>query len=143
MVDTWLLLGAIGALLAGWMLLFSCWRLLASRAQRKLLLREQLRPLEDRIADIREDALFMIEQLQRILNQCSREKRRPFNWVSPTLDLYRRLHGLASRSDATVEEVDRFGEEATTFVRQHLLKGIYLDLLAQNLADVAHRRNAA
>lgn len=124
-------------------ILVPIWILMAALESRRNRLREQQRPLEDRITDIRKDASFMIGQLQGILDRFKDEQPRRLDWIPPTIEYYRRLDELASRSDATSEEVARFADEATTFVRKRRLKGICVGLLARRLAEIAHRRNAA
>lgn len=113
-------------------------------AARQHRIRESRRPRADRIASIRRDAAFMIRSLQEVLDRpYAREHPESTAWISAVLDLYRRLEALAASSDPAPEECRKLAEEASAYVRQHRLKAVGIDMLAEGLAAIVADGEAA
>jgi hypothetical protein len=88
-------------------------------------LREEQRPVNDRIASIREDAAMMIRELQRILERHSAEQPALLTWIPPVLDYYRRLESLTLSPSPSAEQCRELAQEASGFVREHRLSRQY------------------
>jgi hypothetical protein len=109
--------------------------LLARRDIRRHRWLEERTPVHEGIARIKNDAEFMVEQLQRLL------KREPMarEWAGATLEYYRRLETLAADPRPSADQAFRLAEEAGHFVHQKGLKGIWVAQQAQRLAELAQR----
>ena len=116
--------------------------ILAARDARRHRFQQAQRPLEDRIADIRASASYMIHQLQGVLDRRAAQQPEAVDWISPVLAYYRRLEALATASDASAKDIQQLAEEVFTHVREHRLKGIFLAQEAERLASLVRRRNA-
>jgi hypothetical protein len=117
--------------------------ILAARDARRHRLRQEQRPLEDRIADIRASAADMAHQLQGVLDRRGTQQPEAVDWISHVLAYYRRLETLAAAPEASAEEIQRLAEDASTYVRERRLKGIFIGQEAEQLAALVRRRNAA
>jgi hypothetical protein len=117
--------------------------LLVVRDARRHRLQEEQRPLKDRIAEIRSDAAFMADQLQAVLDRETAQQSDAVHWIAPVVGYYRKLEALAGAPDASAEEIQRLAEEASKYVRQHRLKGIFVAMEAERLAALVRKRNAA
>jgi hypothetical protein len=104
--------------------------------------RQEQRPLEDRIADIRASAAFMANQLQGTLDRRGIHSPNTVAWIAPVIAYYRRLEALAASPDASTDEIKHLADEAKQHVRQHRLKGVFVAQEAEKLAALVHRRGA-
>lgn len=116
--------------------------LLGMRDARRGRRQRERRPVADRVASIRNDALFQIEQLQRVLEHQAVERPEAVHWIPPVLEYYRRLANLASDAETSAEDAIRLAEEASGYVRKHRLKGISIAEEARQLAELLAARNA-
>jgi hypothetical protein len=114
--------------------------LLAVRDARLHRIREEQRPLADRIADIRTGARFMTDQLQGVLQRPNYVKRSSA-WIEPVIVYYQRLESLAAAPNPAIDEIRRLAEEATTFTRQQRLKGISVGDQAEKLVALVRQRD--
>lgn len=106
-------------------------------------IREEARPIADRIADIHNDAAFMVEQLQQVLQRHESERPEVVAWIPGALDLYRRLESLASSPSSSPVECMALSDDALRFVRERRIKGVSIAERAQDLAILLNKRNAA
>jgi hypothetical protein len=97
-------------------------------------------PIHEQVAVIRQDAAFMIEQLQGLLETRATESPKATSWVPALLEFYRRLELLASATELSEEEVLRLAEESSRYIREHRLKGIAVPSRAQELARLARQQ---
>jgi hypothetical protein len=117
--------------------------ILAARDLRQHKLRQEQKPLEERIAEIRESAAMMTHELQRVLDQGSAQQPTAIALIAPVLVYYRRLEALAAAPATTAEEIHQLAVEALQHMRQRRLKGFLVVQQAEQLADLVRRRNAA
>jgi hypothetical protein len=116
---------------------------LAARDARLLRLREEQRPVAERIAAIRADCALMIRSLQEILDRHAADNPKATAWIPEVLDYYRRLETLAASPTPSPEEAAKLADEATRHVAEQRLKGVCVGMLASRLATLVNRRHAA
>ncbi len=114
--------------------------ILAARDSRRNRLKREQKPLEERIADIRESAAFMAQELQKILD---RQPAQPPDALATVREYYLRLETLAGAPGATPDEIQRLADEALQYLRQNRVKGCFFVAQAEELASLIRRRNAA
>jgi len=117
--------------------------LLAARDAHQRRIREESRPIAERVADIRNDATFMVEEFQRVLQRHKTERPQQVDWIPGALDLYRRLESLASSPNSSADECLALADEASKYVREKRLKGIIVSSQARRLAVLLSKENAA
>jgi hypothetical protein len=115
--------------------------LLGWRDARRRRLQESRRPLAERIRSIREDAEFMVVQLQGVLDRAANDRPEAAAWISPVLEFFRRLESLAADPSASPDAALRLATEASRYVREHWLKGILVAEQARTLADLLRQRD--
>jgi hypothetical protein len=108
--------------------------LLAWRDARRFRRLEAQVPVPVRIERIRDDAAFMAQQFQGILQRGPAERT---SWVGPVLAYYRRLEALATEARPSAEQSRQLAEEAGHYLRQNRLKGLRVAQQAQKLANLA------
>jgi hypothetical protein len=94
-------------------------------ARRRRRQQEQT-PVAERIAGIHRDAAFMIGELQAVLDRHVVERPETVAWIPRALEYYRRLEALASSADASAEQASQLAEEASEYVREYRIKGIFV-----------------
>ncbi len=99
--------------------------------------------VEDRIAVIRESAADQAQQFQSYVDRNEQLTAKEVYNLNALVALYRRLEELATSSDVSIEEIQRFAKEAQEFVRQQQLNGIRVSVEAEKLANLLRQRNAA
>src|SRR5262245_57754663 len=92
--------------------------LLAARDAYQHRLREESRPIEQRIADVRHDAAFMVQQLEQILNRHGAERQEAVDWVPEALGFYRQLEALAACASFSADECLLLAEAATRYLEK-------------------------
>jgi hypothetical protein len=103
--------------------------------------REEARPVEDRIREIKDDAAKMAREFERHnARQDPRGKRVP---LPPIIDYYRRLEVLAATPTATPEEAMRLDDEALRYAREHELKSLFVMNEPRRLATLLKKRKSA
>jgi hypothetical protein len=105
-------------------------------------LQQKQRSVKDRIADIRADAAFMVDQFQGILNRRTVKPKHNVAWIAPVVVYHRRLEELAADPNVSAEEIQRLANESAIHVRQHRLKGVFVAQQAGQLAVLLRRRKA-
>jgi hypothetical protein len=108
---------------------------------RRSRLREEKRPIQERIDSIRDDARFMAEQLERILDR----KEAPVSaqrtaWIPPMLRFLRRLESLAASQNPDPQDAVQLAEEAAAYIRQHKIKGLPIAQEAEKLALLLRKK---
>jgi hypothetical protein len=96
----------------------------------------------ERIDAIRDNARFMIQQFQGLLDRAGAEEPTSFAQIPPLLEYYRRLEALAAATCPSVQECLGLAREASNYMRHHRLKGIFVHREASQLAAIVGRRNA-
>jgi hypothetical protein len=112
-----------------------------SGRQRRHDISQELRPIPDRINEVRERAQFMIRQFETILDHypqaCSDD------WIPTIISFYRRLDALASDPGSSADEVIGLADEASAYIRNRRLKGIRVAEEARRLAAILSKKRAA
>lgn len=116
---------------------------LAARDARQHRLREEKRPIGERIADIRKDAAFMVKELNGLLHRYGTEQPEAVEWIPKILDLYRQLEALASCPNASADECLVLAKAASQYAREKRIKGVFVSEQARRLAVLVSKRDAA
>jgi len=127
-----------GAVVATFVVAFA---MLAARDARRNRRREEERPIDERINQIGDDARLQIRQLQGGLERPNiPEDFR--EWGPQVIGLLQRLESLATSSNSQPEECHRLAEEASRYLREHRIKGIFVADGARRLEQLLRARNA-
>jgi hypothetical protein len=109
--------------------------------RRRFRLREEKRPIQERIDRIRDDARYMAEQFERTLERTkassSAEKTA---WIPPMISFFRRLESLAASQNPDLQDVVQLAKEAATYTREHPIKGLPVAQEAEKLALLLRKK---
>jgi hypothetical protein len=115
--------------------------LLAWRDARRQRRAQERIPIPDRIAKIGENAERMAEQLQGILDRYPGPTSG--DWIPQTVTYYRRLGAIARDPATSIDALNELEKEASAFVRERHLKGIFVAQEARELAALVDKKRAA
>lgn len=135
MVETFLLIGMMLAITTVAVVF------LAARDAHQHRIREESRPIEERIDAIHRYATFMMEQLQGVLQRHGTERAQEVAWIPEAMDLYRRLESLASKASSSADECLVLSEDASKFEQERRLKGLFVSTEARKLALLLSKKS--
>lgn len=107
--------------------------------------RENARPVEDRITEIRLAAASRIDALPGLRDQLRAnypDRPRAWNWIGPVIDYDRRLEALAASFDSSPKDALKLAEEAHRFLRRNRVKGVLIADLAYRLSTLLEQRHS-
>jgi hypothetical protein len=105
--------------------------------------RENARPIEDRIQDIRQAAVSATADFPRFREQLAVNFPNRADvgwWIEPVTEYYRRLEKMAATPGVSPEDALKLAGEASQFIRENKIKGIFVADFAYTLAELLDRR---
>jgi hypothetical protein len=114
--------------------------LLAARDAGRHRRQETWTPLPVLIERIRDDAAFMVQQLQHTA-EFGPPKRAAA--IVPILEYYCRLETLAAAPHPSAEQALRLADESGRYIREAGWMGVFVDRQARKLAELAKRLETA
>ena len=107
--------------------------------------RDNVSPVEDRIEEIRQLAVTNqvdLSEMKDNLKQKYPDNEKAWFWFDQVIEYNHLLELLASSPDTTPQQVENLANEATNYLKQNKIKGVFFADSMDKLAQLVQERNS-